>query len=81
MCLQYEQRAGARRSGRRENVPSTPVQGQFVPPWPQQAMAYPEVPVKERATARLLTETYQSGKHEPAVTNDPHHAQREDARL
>ena len=44
-------------------------------------MVYPEVPVNERATAWLMTETYQSGKHEPAVTNDPHHAQREDARL
>ena len=81
MFLEYQQRAGARRSGCGENARPTPVQGQFIPPWSQQAMVYPEVPVNERASAWLLTETYQSGKHEPAVTNDPHHAQREDARL
>ena len=81
MFLEYKQRAGARRSGRGENARPTPVQGQFIPPWSQQVMVYPEVPVNERATAWLLTETYQSGKYEPAVTNDPHHAQREDARF
>ena len=77
MCLEDEQRAGARRSGRGENARPTHVQGQFIPPWFQQASAYPEVPANERATAWLLTETYQSGKDEPAVMNDPHHPQRE----
>lgn len=78
MFLKYEQRAGAGRSGCREYARQTSVQGQFIPPWSQQAMVYPEVPVNDRATAWLLTETYQSGKHEPAITNDPHHAQCED---
>ena len=81
MVLEHKQRAGAGRSGRGEKARPTPVQGQFIPPWSQQVMVYPEVPVNERATAWLLTETYQSGKYEPAVTNDPHHAQREDARF
>ena len=79
MFLEYKQRAGARRTGCGENPRPTPVQGQFIPPWSQQAMVYPEVPVNERASAWLQTETYQSGKHEPAITNDPHHAQCEDA--
>ena len=79
--LEYQQRAGARRSGCGENASPTPVQRQFIPAWSQQPMIYPEVPLNERATAWLLTETYQSDKHEPAVTNDPHHAQREDTRL
>jgi hypothetical protein len=81
MSLEYKQRAGAGRSGCGEYARQTSVQGQFIPSWSQQAMVYPEVPVNDRATAWLLTETYQSGKHEPAITNDPHNAQREDVRL
>ena len=81
MLLEYKQRASAGRSGCGENARPTLVQGQFIPAWSQQAMIYPEVPMDERASAWLVTETYQSGKHQPAVTNDPHYAQSEDARL
>ena len=81
MSLQYQKRAGARRSGCGRDCPPTPVQGQFIPPWCQQAMVYPEVPVNERASAWFQTETYQSCRHEPPVTNKPHHAQREEVRL
>ncbi len=81
MLLEYKQRASAGRSGCGENARPTLVHGQFIPTWSQQAMIYPEVPMDERASAWLVTETYQSGKHQPAVTNDPHHAQSEDTRL
>ena len=55
MFLEYKQRAGARRTGCGENARPTSVQGQFIPPWSQQAMVYPEVPVNERASAWLQT--------------------------
>ena len=81
MSLEYEQRARARRSGCGENAPPTPVQGQFISPWSQQAMVYPEVPVNERTSAWLLTEIYQSSKYEPTGTHGPHHPHRKNARL
>jgi len=51
MSPEYKERAGARRCGRRKNAVPTPVQGQFIPAWSQQAMVYQEVPMNDRATA------------------------------
>jgi hypothetical protein len=38
MFVEYQQRAGARRTGCGENALPIPVQSQFIPAWSQQAM-------------------------------------------